>query len=88
MRVILEAAVLGFVLLSVVYFVVAVYSRSVRREKLEKEFDAGGVEGDRDAFIEAGMKAYERGLRHRLIVLVYLIPALIVAVTMYLVNSQ
>ncbi len=34
--------VLGFVVLTVVYLVVSIYSRSVRREKLEKQWDAGG----------------------------------------------
>ena len=85
---ILRAAVLGFVLLSVVYWLVSVYSRSVRREKLEKKFDAGGIEGDRDAYIEAGMQAYNKSLRRRLIWLVYIIPAVGVSATVYFVNYQ
>ena len=85
---ILRAAVLGFVLLSVVYVLVSVYSRSVRREKLEKKFDAGGIEGERDAYIEAGMQAYEHGLRRRLLWLVYIIPTVVIAVTVYFVNYQ
>ncbi|MEO5615970.1 MAG: hypothetical protein ABIR04_13750 [Cypionkella sp.] len=85
---ILRAAILGFVLLSVVYVLVSIYSRSVRREKLEKKFDAGGIEGDRDAYIEAGMQAYQKGLRHRLLWLVYIIPAVVVSATVYFVNYQ
>ncbi|OYU38498.1 MAG: hypothetical protein CFE33_14400 [Pseudorhodobacter sp. PARRP1] len=85
---ILRAAVLGFVLLSVVYWLVSVYSRSVRREKLEKKFDAGGIEGDRQAYIEAGMQAYNKSLRRRLIWLVYIIPAAGVSATVYFVNYQ
>ncbi|MFC3181322.1 hypothetical protein [Cypionkella sinensis] len=85
---ILRAAVLGFVLLSVVYWLVSVYSRSVRREKLEKKFDAGGIEGDREAYIEAGMQAYNKSLRRRLIWLVYIIPAVGVSATVYFVNYQ
>ena len=85
---ILRAAVLGFVLLSVVYVLVSVYSRSVRREKLEKKFDAGGIEADRDAYIEAGMQAYNKSLRRRLIWLVYIIPAVGVSATVYFVNYQ
>jgi len=82
----LRLAVLWFALLTVVYFLVSVYSRSVRREWLEKRFDAGGVEGDRDAYIEAGMIEYRYGLRRRLIVLVYIIPIIAAAVTAYFVN--
>ena len=78
--------VFGLLGLSVVYLLVSVYSRSVRREKLEKRFDAGDGEGDRDAYIEAGMKAYQHGLRRRLIWLVYIIPIMVVGVTIYLVN--
>ena len=85
---ILRAAVLGFVLLSVVYWLVSVYSRSVRREKLEKKFDAGGIEADRQAYIEAGMQAYNKSLRRRLIWLVYIIPAVGVSATVYFVNYQ
>ena len=82
----LRAAVLAFVLLSVVYVIVSIYSRSVRREKLEKRFDEGDVGGDRDAYIAQGMTKYEKGLRKRLIWLVYIIPITVVGVLIYLVN--
>ena len=85
---ILRAAFLGFILLSVVYVLVSIYSRSVRREKLEKKFDAGGIAGDRDAYIEAGMQTYNKSLRRRLIWLVYIIPAVGVSATVYFVNYQ
>lgn len=85
---ILEALVLGALVLTVVYVLVGIYARSVRRERLEKEWDAGGVPGEREAFIEQGMAAYAHSLRRRLILLVYVIPALAVAVIVYLVNSN
>lgn len=82
----IRLAVIGFILLSAVYWMVWVYSRSVRRERLEKRFDAGGVEGDRDAYINAGMAQYRAGLRQRLILLVYIVPVITTLVTVYLVN--
>jgi hypothetical protein len=85
---IIRLAFFGFIGLTIIYWLVAIYSRSVRREKLEKEFDAGGVEGARDDYIKAGLDHYEHGLRRKLIVLVYIIPAVIVAVTVYFVNYQ
>ena len=85
---IIRLAVAGFVILTLVYFLVGIYSRSVRREKLEKEFDAGGIAGVRGAYVEAGLLAYKRGLRYRLIWLVYVIPTVLVAVVVYIVNSQ
>ena len=85
---IIELVVFGFIGLSVMFLVVNIYSRSVRREKLEKQYDAGGGAGERDAFVAQGMAEYDHGLRKRLIWLVYVIPALVVAGTVYLVNHQ
>ena len=82
----LRLIVFGFVGLTIVYWLVSIYSRSVRRETLEKRFDAGDVEGDRDAYIQAGMADYERGLRKRLIWLVYIIPMVAMGLTIYFVN--
>lgn len=85
---ILRSAFFGFIGLTVIYVLVAIYSRSVRREKLEKKFDAGGIEGDRDTYIADGMQAYEHGLKRRLLWLVYIIPTVVVVVTVYFVNYQ
>ncbi len=83
-------AVFGFLALSVMYIVLSIYSRSVRREKLEKEWDAdheaGGDETARDAYIEAGMKEYEGSLRKKLIWLVYVIPTIAILILIYLTN--
>ena len=84
----IRLAVFGFIAMTIAYFLVSIYSRSVRREKLEKRFDAGGIEGDRDAYIEEGMAEYEGGLRKRLIWLVYVIPTLAVVVILYVLNFQ
>ena len=85
---IIRSVIFGFIGLSVVYWLVSVYSRSVRRERLEREFDAGAVAGERDDYIKAGMDHYEHGLRKRLIVLVYIIPAAMVAATVWFINYQ
>lgn len=85
---IIRLVVFGFVALSVVYLLVTIYARSVRREALEKEFDAGGIAGSRDAFIDEGMKDYHGSLRRKLLLLVYVVPMTVVAATIYLVNYQ
>lgn len=75
--------VFGFIGLSAIYFLVSIYSRSVRREKLEnrwaREHPDGGDETERDAYIEEGMVKYQSGIRPKLILLVYVIPAILVA---------
>ncbi len=90
---IIRLVVFGFIALSVVYILVSIYSRSVRREKLEKAWDTdpereGAATADRDAYIAGGMAEYQHGLRRRLIWLVYIIPAVVVMTTVYLVNYQ
>lgn len=79
---------MGLVALTVVYFLVSIYSRSVRRERLEKKFDAGGIDGDRSTYIEAGMAAYETGLRKRLLWLIYILPTVAFIATIYILNFQ
>ena len=81
--------VLGFVVLTAIYFVVSIYSRSVRRERLEKHWDHDNPGGDPTAradYINAGMAKYETGFRKKLIFLVYVVPIVTVGVIMYLVN--
>ena len=81
--------VLGFVVLTAIYFVVSIYSRSVRRERLEKHWDHDNPGGDpaaRADYINAGMAKYETGFRKKLIFLVYVVPIVTVGVIMYLVN--
>lgn len=82
----LRLIVFGFLFLSVVYFVVSIYSRSVRREKLEKEWDQEVKSGDRDAYVTEGMKAYDKSLRKRLIWLVFVVPVVVFAAIFYLTN--
>jgi Ca2+/Na+ antiporter len=87
----LRLAFFGYIALTVLYFLLAIYSRSTQREELEKEWDAAEAQGDhtlgaRDDFIAAGMEQYEKGLRKKLIWLVYVIPTLAVIAALYLLN--
>ena len=82
----LKLAVFGLIGMTVVYLLLSVYSRSVQREELEKQFDAGDGDGARDAYIEAGMRDYEKSLRKKLIWLVYVIPAIVFVAVFYGLN--
>lgn len=83
-------AVIGFVLLTIIYVLVSIYSRSVRRERLEEawaELDAeGAAELDRERYVEEGMARYESGFRRKLILLIYVIPTIAVATLIYVIN--
>ncbi|WP_435256814.1 hypothetical protein ACSBLW_11780 [Thioclava sp. FR2] len=74
--------------LTVIYFLVGIYWRSLHREELEKRFDAGGIEGERSAYIENGMVKYEKGLKKRLLWLIYIIPTIAFFALVYILNFQ
>lgn len=74
--------------MTVLYFLVGIYWRSLRREELEKRFDAGGIEGDRSDYIEKGMAHYEKGLKKRLLWLIYIIPTVAFVAVLYILNFQ
>ncbi len=87
----LRLAFFLYIGLTIAYVLTSIYSRSVRREKLEKEWDTDpareGLTGDeRSAFIGAGMTHYEKGLKKRLLWLIYIIPTIGFVVTIYFVN--
>lgn len=82
----LRLVVVGFLVLSVVYLCLSVYSRLVRRKKLNAEWDEEGMTGDRDAFIDEGLAEYDASLRPKLLLGVYVVPAVIVAIIIYLTN--
>lgn len=87
----LRLAFFLYVALTIIYFLTSVYSRSVRREKLEKEWDTDpareGVSAqERTAFIEDGMMAYDKGLKKRLLWLIYILPTIGFAATIYFIN--
>lgn len=72
--------------LTVVYVSVALWSASLRRERLEKEWAARGAAGDRAAYVEAGMEVYRRSFRRRALVLIYVVPLCVIVALVYLVN--
>lgn len=87
----IRLVVMGFVVLSVIYFSLWLYFRSLRRENLEEEWDEenpGGARDDRDAYVEKGMEKYEQGFRSKLIFLVYIVPPVIITTILYLTNAN
>lgn len=77
---------ISFVVLTIVYVCLSLYSRAVRRDKLEAEWDEEGMTGDRDAFIRQGLEDYDGSLRRKLILGVYVVPFSLMALIIYLTN--
>lgn len=88
----IKLVVFGFIGLTVIYWSIAIYARSVRKEKLEDAFDAdhpdGGDPGARDAFIAEGMARYNRSIFPKLIGLVYVVPTIVIAAIAYTINTN
>lgn len=80
----------GAIGLTILYFLISIYSKSVRRERLENDWaedhPEGGDEVAREAYIERGMADYEASFRPKLILLVYVIPAIFV-VAIHILNT-
>jgi hypothetical protein len=77
--------------LTLAYVVTSIYSRSVRREKLEDGWDTdpkheGAAHDEREAFIAAGMEQYRKGLKRRLLWLIYILPTVAFGAIIYYVN--
>ena len=88
----IKLVVFGFIGLTVIYFSVSLYSRSVRKERLEDEFDeahpGGGEAGAREAFVAAGLQAYDASIRPKLISLVYVVPTVVIGTLIYVINMN
>jgi hypothetical protein len=88
----IKLVIFGFIALTVIYWSVSLYSRSIRKERLEKSFDAANPgstdRAARDAFVAAGMQAYNASIRPKLIGLVYVVPTIAVATITYLINMN
>ncbi|MFT6076742.1 MAG: hypothetical protein ACJAZ1_003679 [Yoonia sp.] len=88
----IKLVVFGFVGLSVIYFSVSLYSRSVRKERLEDAFDAehpdGADVGAREVFVTAGLQAYDSSIRPKLIGLVYVVPTIVIGAIIYTINAN
>ena len=78
--------VIGFIVLTVIYVSLSFYSRAVRKGKLAEWWEEEGRPGDREAYIEAGLKEYEGSLRRKLIWGVYIVPIIMVAAIIYFTN--
>lgn len=75
-----------FVVLTVIYICLSLYSRAVRKGKLKAEWDENRGPGERDAFVKQGLEDYDGSLRRKLILGVYVVPICLVALIIYLTN--
>lgn len=78
--------VVGFIVLTVIYVCLSLYSRTVRKGKLRREWHEGPQDQSLDDFLDKGLEDYDKSLRRKLILSVYVIPVILVSVVIYLTN--
>ncbi len=77
---------IGFMILTIIYIFLSLRGRWQCRNRLEAEFDTGGIEGSRDDYVADGLKEFEGSLRRKLVLLVYVLPMLAVLTLIYVTN--
>ncbi|MCT4554938.1 MAG: hypothetical protein N4A53_09650 [Pelagimonas sp.] len=78
--------VVGFVVLTVIYIALSVYSRRKACARLTEDWHDAGQPGTREDFVEAGLNDYDGSLRRKLILGVYVVPVMVVVTIIYLTN--
>ncbi len=78
--------VILLILQTIAYVALSLYSRGVRRRKLEDWWDAKGKTGDKDAFVARGLHVYDNSFRRKLILGVYIVPWVAIGALIYIVN--
>ena len=74
------------ILQTIAYVAVSLYSRSIRRQKLESWWDEKGKTGDKEAFVARGLHVYDNSFRRKLILGVYIVPWVAIGALIYFVN--
>jgi len=86
MAALVRLMVVGFIVLTVIYVCLSLYSRAVRKGKLRAEWQEGPQNQTLDEFLDEGLEEYDKSLRRKLILSVYVIPVILVSVVIYLTN--
>ena len=82
----LRLLLIGFAVLTVIYAALSLWSRRVRRRRLGREWDEAQGPGSRERFVADGLRHYDRSLRRKLILGVYILPLCLIALITYLTN--
>ncbi len=71
---------------TIVYVVASIHSRNVRRHRLEARWEAEGRTGEREAFVDRGLREYDNSVRAKLLLGIYVVPIVGVVLAVYFSN--
>lgn len=80
--------VLILFVLTIIYLVLSSVSRMRQRQKLRIDYDAEHAETPEEEFIAKGMQKYERSLKPKLFIGVYLFPLAVIILLGYLAQHS
>lgn len=84
---IISKMVMMFFILTVIYVVLTVVSRLQKRDKLKAEYDDSERTISEADFVEEGLAEHNKRTRRRLALKVYIFPAVIAAILLFLAHT-
>lgn len=72
--------------LTIIYAILSFKARRQARDKLAGDYEASDKSETKDAYINKGLKSYQRSYRPKLVLIVYLIPLTVICLLIYLAN--
>ena len=71
-------------ILSAIYVLLSTSGRLRQRKRLNSEYKASNSEANKDEFITTGMVKYDRSMRPKLFLFVFIIPIIIIGILIFL----
>jgi len=78
--------IFGGIALAVLYLSLSWYFRAAHRQRMERDWEAAGRPGSRDAYVAEGMEQYQRSLQRKLLWLVIILPVTAVGLIIWITN--
>lgn len=82
----LRMLIIILILQTIIYLMALRFARSRARRRLERKWEEGGSDVEKDDYIASGMTEYETSLRRGLLYAIYLVPLAMVAFLVYATN--
>jgi len=71
-------------ILSAIYVLLSTSGRRRQRKRLNSEYKASNFEANKDEFITKGMVKYDRSMRPKLFLFVFIIPIIVIGTLIFL----
>ena len=78
--------ILIIMVLTIIYAILSFKARRQARDKIAGDYETSDKSESKTAFIDKGLKGYQRSYRPKLVLIVYLIPLSVVSLLIYLAN--